>query len=744
MIGVKKKLPLFLTGLFLTCIIAMLYLMNPVFLRFMDNKIYDVHMQKASARDTDNQQTGIPIIVDIDEKSLKNFGQWPWPRYRISQLLLAMKSSGISTAGLDILFSEPDRTSLVLIEEGLKNYYKDDLDQNVHIVNPDLPSKLMDNDLILANTLKQTGYTIGHSFVFDGPHEKGDSLPENIPSISPTIIKRDNAKDLTAYLLKASSIITPLEILKKEIKNTGFLNTLPDEDGILRKTPLLISYNDRIYPGFSLAILLNALNHPPVSIAVTSGGVESMKIGKAIIPLDENAHFFINYTDQENQFKTYSASDFLENKITQDSLKGKIAILGSSAAGLKDLKATPFNPIFMGAKVHATIIENILTGDFIGRPDWAPGAEVCITLLFGLLITFLIIQVRPWIIVAVLICLVYLVFNLSLYFYGEQQIFLSPLFPLMVLFLNFSILSLQRFYYSEKDRTFLKKAFSNYVSNDLISEIVKNPGRLKLGGDVQSISVLFCDLANFTNISESRTPNEIVQIMSQYFEDMTGFVFDTKGTLIEYVGDELMALFGAPLYHDNHAIHACETALAMQKYLSGLKNRSDSRLPPLSARVGVNTGNMLVGNLGSKYRFRYTAMGDNVNLGSRLEGLNKIYGTKIIIGQNTAKMVKDHFRLRLLGLIRVKGRVTPEMVYELIGYKNDFINENHGKALECYETGYQHYLNQEWDDAIALFKNGLEFRPDDLSFTVMIQRCGMYKRIPHMEDFDGVFIERRK
>lgn len=283
------------------------------------------------------------------------------------------------------------------------------------------------------------------------------------------------------------------------------------------------------------------------------------------------------------------------------------------------------------------------------------------------------------------------------------------------------------------------------MADDLIDEIVKHPEKLKLGGEIKSTSVLFCDLANFTDISENRSPHEIVEIMSSYFEDMTKFVFEFNGTLKEYVGDELMALFGAPLPQDGHAVDACKAALAMQAYLKDRReDQKQSRRPPLSARVGVNSGEMLVGNLGSKYRFSYGVMGDNVNLASRLEGLNKIYGTKIIIGQNTARLVKDDFILRKLGAIRVKGRLTPEIVFELVGDNEDILADKHKFALDCYKSGYKHYENQQWSKAIADFEKGHHAWSKDKSCEVMIQRCGMYKRLPYIEKFDGVFVERRK
>ncbi len=736
---IKHKLPLLLTGFFLTLLVALLYLKSPLYLDYMDNKIYDIQMQSHHK----SEQTGIPIVVDIDEASLKEFGQWPWPRYRLSQLMEKMQQSGIAATGLDILFAEPDRTSLSNINQSMKTYFEQRTGEKYNIIAGKLPKEVMDNDLSFARTLSQGNFVLGYSFDFS--EEKNTDSSSLIRPLNPIVVESPGAKKLSECLKAAPNVIEPLAVLTQNASNSGFFTTSADDDGILRATPLMLIYNEKIYPALSLATLLAALGNPQVAVKVNPGGIESIRIGSSTIPLDRNGRFFVHYRGAGNQFKTISASFFLQDKIPPGSLQGKIAIVGTSASGLKDLKPTPLDPEFMGAQVHATVIDNILKRDFIIQPDWIEGLELSIVILFGVITTLAIIWSRPWMTLIFTILISFGIWQYSIYSFAQKQVFLSPLFPFIILGLNFSVLSLLKFYFSEKDRLFLKKAFANYVSDDLIEDIVEKPEMLKLGGQVKPATVLFCDLANFTNISEGRSPYEIVDIMSKYFEEMTQFVFEYKGTLKDYIGDELMALFGAPLSEEDHAVNACKAALGMQQFLTQLRQgKHSSNLPPLSARVGVNTGEMLIGNIGSKYRFSYGIMGDNVNLGSRLEGLNKIYGTKIMIGQNTAKEAMDDFVLRHLGAVRVKGKERPEKVYELIAHKDDALDDNRRASLDCYHKGYGHYLKQEWSKAIEAFEKGHDLQPMDLSFQVMIQRCGMYKRLPYMKDFNGVFIERRK
>lgn len=741
--SIKNKLPLVLTGFLLTLIATGLYLKKPMFLKYMDNKIYDIQLQACHQPD----QTGIPIVIDIDEQSLDAFGQWPWPRYLISRLLEKIKQAGVSSVGLDILFAEPDRTSLKAIDHSMKTYFQHQIESGGSFIADPLPEELKDNDIVLARTLSTGNFVLGYAFDFSKNVKNMALKPVTNPLIkplNPIIIQTPGAKNISECLKTAEGVIPPLAILSKNAVNTGFFNTSPDQDGILRATPLLLIWNKKIYPNLSLATLLSALGNPQVAIRITSGGIENMRIGPSTIPLDENGRFYVHYRGEGNQFKTISAALFLEDKIPPKSLQGKIAIVGTSAAGLKDLKATPLDAALMGAQIHTTVIDNILKGDFITRPDWIQGFELCVIFVFGILTTVTIVWARPWMTLVFSAVLCVMIWQFSIYVFQEKQIFLSPLFSFIILGLNFSVLSLFKFYFSEKDRIFLKKAFSNYVADDLVEDIVKNPDLLKLGGQVKTASVLFCDLKNFTNISEKRTPQEVVEIMSQYFEEMTQYVFKYKGALKDYIGDELMALFGAPLLEKEHAVNACRAALDMQRFLARLRQGDHPSLPPLYARVGVNTGEMLIGNIGSKYRFSYGIMGDNVNLGSRLEGLNKIYGTQIIIGQNTAQSAKDHFIIRKLGAVKVKGKQNPEKVYELIADKDQILEDNHKASIDCYNKGYAYYLKQEWSKAIEMFEKGHDLWPHDLSFTVMIQRCGMYKRLPYMENFDGIFIERRK
>jgi adenylate cyclase len=330
------------------------------------------------------------------------------------------------------------------------------------------------------------------------------------------------------------------------------------------------------------------------------------------------------------------------------------------------------------------------------------------------------------------------------------KVWLNIVYPLLVLSLNYTGLTVYHYLTEERERKKIKGAFRHYVAPLVVEEMLKEPERLKLGGEEKTLTVLFSDLEGFTGYSERYTPDEMINILSDYFEKMAEQIFAHRGTLKEYVGDELMAIFGAPLEQADHAQRACAAALAMRERLQALQIEwTEQGCPPLKsrlvdcpllrARTGINTGPMLVGNIGSRLRFAYGVLGDHVNLGSRLEGLNKVYGTNIIMGENTARMVEGAFQLRDIDLVRVKGRQRPLRIYELLAASGNSIPAELKQALTCYAAGLEAYRQQSWQEALALFERSLKFRPQDGPSRTMAQRCRNFIQTPPAADWDGVF-----
>jgi adenylate cyclase len=391
------------------------------------------------------------------------------------------------------------------------------------------------------------------------------------------------------------------------------------------------------------------------------------------------------------------------------------------------------------------VIDNMLTQNFITRPKWSMIYDLIAIILLGLLIGIALPRLSAikgaFLATGLFILHVFIAQQL----FANSGVWLNIVYPLLVLVIAYTALTLYHYVTEERERKKIKGAFRQYVSPDLIEEILKDPKRLKLGGQEKVITVLFSDLAGFSGYSELYAPNQMISILSEYFECMTDEVFAHQGTLKEYVGDELMAIFGAPLDQADHAQRACAAALAMRDRLQALRQEwAKIGRPPLAARTGINSGLMLVGNIGSRYRFSYGALGDQVNLGSRLEGLNKMYCTEIILGENTARLIEGSFLLRELDMVRVVGRKQPLHIYELVGKSNDSLPKEKTQSLEHFAAGLEAYRRQLWQEAIDLFDQSVASWPEEGPSRTMAERCQIYREAPPPADWDGVFVHTSK
>ena len=419
--------------------------------------------------------------------------------------------------------------------------------------------------------------------------------------------------------------------------------------------------------------------------------------------------------------------------------------MGATAEGIYDSRNTPFSTVHPGLEVHANIAEDILSQSYLNIPKRADIYNLIAIMAIGILVGMVLprLNALKGALFAVLLFGIYIVANSWLF--SSTGVWLNMVYPLLALLLTYGGITVYRYFTEERQRKAIKSTFNRYASRRVIEQMLDNPDQLKLGGEVRQITVLFCDLAGFTSYSEIYTPNAMIDILGEYFNEMTEKVFAYEGLLKEYVGDELMAIFGAPLTQEDHAQKACLTALAMKDRLQTLRQIwAELDRPQLTARTGVNSGHMLVGNIGSKYRFSYGALGDDVNLGSRLEGLNKQYGTEILIGENTADLVKEHFRIRKMDYVRVKGKEKPVRVYELLGVAGIQFSEEKEHQLQMYTEGFEAYQSQKWAEAFEIFQAGQKLYPRDKSFQTMSIRCRIFRDDPPKGEWDGAFRERRK
>ncbi|MCF6290605.1 MAG: adenylate/guanylate cyclase domain-containing protein, partial [Desulfobacterales bacterium] len=604
------------------------------------------------------------------------------------------------------------------------------------------PAGLMDNDQVLADVLRNGSYSLGFFFNF----EQQQGSPENsgLHPLNPIFIKEAGAGDPAGYLLQARAAVVPLKELAAAAGYSGFLNALPDEDGIIRKTPLLISWNGKIYPSLALSALQATFKEKlPVSLKLTSGGIESMRIGTTVVPLDRNGRMLLHYRGPHKTFTYYSAGQVLEDRLPKGALAGKIVIVGTSAAGLKDIRATPFDSVYPGMEVHATAIDNILAGDFLARPDWAPGFELCLIVFFGFVTTVLITWTGGKWTLPVVVCAGVLMWQGGIWYLGSRRMFFSPLFPMISLAVNFPLLTLLKFWHAEKEKGFLRQAFSRYVSDAVVEQMTNSPEKLSLAGEQKELSIIFSDIRGFTTISEKLSPAQIVELLHDYFTPMTRVITNNYGTLDKFIGDAIMAFWNAPIDIPDHKIKALRSVVEMVAALDDL-NKVFAKKYGLTIDIGIglHAGIVQVGNIGTDDLFDYTIIGDDVNITSRLEGLTKFYGVKCIVSETMKSVCPGGILLQDLDLVRVKGRTEPIRIFGLYSPKRH--HKNPEQELAQYHEALGLYRHKRFKTAMKLFAALQEDYFNRKLYLIYQQRCAAFVEQPPPDDWDGVYIHTTK
>jgi len=727
-------------------LILVLFLTGIPILDMIELKTYDLRFLSRGAL----SPSTVVTLALIDEKSLEQEGRWPWPRSKLARVVEILSQDGAKVIAFDIAFVEPDENSELRFifrlgeKIGELGISDDKLADFLH-----RSREAADNDRALANAIRDASAAVVLGYFFhmsetdlDRRLEK-EEIDRQIELINvskyPLVIYDDPAMKVSPFI-QAYAPAANLAILTGSAASQGYFSVAADHDGVIRWMPLIIQCGENIFPHLVVSCSWLYLDRPQPLVKVARYGVRGIQIGDRFIPTDEHGQLLINYLGPPKTFPHFSITDILNGTIPKGTFKGKVVLVGATAMGTHDLRSTPFSPLYPGVEIHATVIDNILTQDFLTKPKWSIIYDLFAIIVLGLLTGIALRYTSALKGVLVAVGLFALHILIAQWLFVNSRVWLNIVYPLAGIIITYTSLTLYHYATEERERKKIKGAFSHYVSPLVIDEMLKDPGRLKLGGEERVITVLFSDMAGFSGYSERYSPSEMISILSEYFAQMTEQVFAFQGTLKEYVGDELMAIFGAPLDHPDHAERACAAALAMRERLGALRREwSEMGRPPVSARTGINSGRMLVGNIGSRYRFSYGALGDQVNLGSRLEGLNKMYGTEILVGENTAPMVERSFLLRELDMVRVVGRKRPVRVYELVGKADDSLPKERVKSLKLFAEGLVAYRKQIWQEALALFNESLAIWPADAPSRVMAERCRIYREVSPPPDWDGVF-----
>jgi len=737
--------------LFVILIALALFLMDFEFLRLVELKTLDLRIASRG----DLKTGGETVIAVIDEKSLSELGRWPWPRTTIAQMVRKLKKNGAKAVGFDIVFSEPDiNSNLKTIDALWAEMKKSGISQPGVIELLRRKRAGADTDAILAASIKEAGnVTLGYFFHFarkgsdkELAHLTEQRIAQNARRIENSrypMVNSTAGKPNDAYMPHAFAPEANIPVLSAAGRNSGYFNALPDSDGSNRWSPLVIAFENNYYSSLAVSLVQAYLDFPNLSLNLEPFGVKSVAIDDIVVPTDESGQLLINYMGPPQTFPHYSIADILADRLPKDTFRNKIVLVGATAIGIYDLRVTPFSSTFPGVEIHANVIDNILHRNFLIHSSVTRFIDICSIILFGVILGLLIPRLRPitGMIAAFLMIAAFVVINFFVFF--SFNTWLNLVYPLITMATIYLGITIYHYFKEEREKKKIRGAFQYYLTSSVINEMLKDPDKLKLGGDKKDLTVLFSDIRGFTTISEKMTPEELVALLNEYLTTMTNQVFHHDGLLDKYMGDAIMAVFGAPLDQPDHALRACRTALAMMEELHKLQEKwkAEGR-PVFDIGVGLNSGDMVVGNMGSEMRFDYTVMGDMVNLGSRLEGTNKEYGTNIIISEFTYEKVKDAMCCRELDGVRVKGKLKPVKIYELLGEKKD--EAAFRDLLEGFGRGLALYREAKWDEAIAAFQGVLASRPDDYPSKMYVERCKNLKENPPAESWDGVFVMTKK
>ena len=707
---------------------------KPEFLETLDNRLTDTMFRWRGM-----VKPGQPIvIVDIDEKSLRAIGQWPWPRNTVARMIGNLGTGGAKVIGMDIVFAEADRTSP-------KNFV-DELQQLLPAQLPpealaELKAKeALDHDLALGKALAATPSVLGYVFQTqnDGLKNQADMpFPSGATRLAPSSIRYGDIS-----LLRAYRAITNVAAVAQG-QSEGFFNVFPDASGTVRKVPLFMMMDGVPYPSLALEMLRIGLGAQETTIQVSRQDQSSAKdilgveVGTTFIPTDEKGQLTVNFRGPGQTYPYLSAADILAGK-NLNQVQGKYVLIGTSAAGLLDLRATPFSNIYPGVEVHATIIDNILSHDPFTHDIFTEiGITYTLLLVGGLGLSALLAYASPLLggLGGLLLVAGTLVGNYLFFFSHGQLLGLS--YPLLTILAIFLVVTLFNYFFEGQKKRFISSAFGHYVSPQIVHQLMEHPERLSLQGEQKNLTVLFSDIQGFTSISERMTSEELGHFMNEYLTAMSRIVLEGKGTVDKFIGDAVMAIWGAPLEDTDHAANCVRVAFKMMTELETLQADWQKRgLPGVNIRIGINTGVMSVGNFGSDQRFDYTVMGDNVNLASRLEGSNKIYGTNIIISEYTKDTLGKGFYCRFLDLVRVKGKELPVRIYEPLCEGEPAPELK--KTTEAFAEALGYYANREFQEAEKIILALNQATPLML-YDLYLERIAHFAINPPPKDWDGAF-----
>ena len=709
-------------------------------LQRMENILYDLRLRTTVVNTLDPRI----VIIDIDEESLAKEGRWPWRRDKLAYLVdMLFDYYTVKLLGFDVVFSEPDTSAGVELLEKLAS---GPLQKNAGFLSTleTIRPQLSYDDMFaksLENRPVVLGYVISH-------------IAEKTPEVGmlPTPLAAANEHPFSSLLFQGKSYAANLPKLQTAAISAGFFNNPNvDEDGVYRRLPLLINYNHQLYESLSLALFRTLLDMPEVKFITgegygkgnTDSQLEGLDVENFHIPVDQSSTLLVSYRGRQGNFPYVSATDVLNGVVPQESLKDKIVILGTTAAGLLDLRATPVQNVYAGVEIHANILSGLLDQTIKSRPSNILAAELAELLLICLAAIF--VFPRLPVFLSAIIFSVLLIGGIAFNFYCWAILNIDTILatPITLLTALFGIQIFFGYFFENRKKKQMSNMFGQYIPPELVEQMSHSDEEFSLTGESREMTVLFSDVRGFTTISEGMEPQELCKLINDILTPVTRVIHEHKGTIDKYIGDAIMAFWGAPMHNPQHAAYAVRAGLAILQALTIIQKDFKAKgWPEVDIGIGLNTGIMSVGNMGSQFRIAYTIMGDAVNLGSRLEGLTKQYGVKMIVSESTL-LAAPEFTYRELDKVRVKGKHKPITIYEPLGITADISSEQL-QILDLLNQGLHAYRQQQWSAAQVIFERLAEQYPHDKLYSKYLERIAYCLESPPETDWDGAFTHTSK
>jgi len=686
-------------------------------------------------------------IVAIDDNSLAEVGRWPWPRRTMGKLIdRILGQYGARALGFDIVFSEPERNPIA---------------ESIALLNPLSPSghevlwlkkheSKGDTDAWFASLLSKYANQLAMGYFY---YPQGALIPDLVQKDTRKAVKSLDQSAISARvfggipesMVHIKAVETNIDSIAKAASHAGFFNFSPDEDGKVRRVPLIAEYDRRFYPSLALQTLRAALGWPPLTVQVSGIGVQSLQLGGSPLPIDYEGNLLLNHYGPGGTFQHISAADVLAGRINPDMLAGRIVILGATAVGLYDFRPNPYDVVFPGVEGHAAAMANILNGLSLHRTDKLIVLETIGVPLLTLLIGLLVLRTGPLLQGLTLIIAPLAILAVAQWLFEAFDLWLKVTYFVIGMTACAVSLILLDYLVEANRRSFIRDAFSHYLAPKQVEALEKHSAGLNLGGEERVMTAFFSDIASFSSFSEHMSPTELVSFLNYYLTEMTDIIMGSGGTIDKYEGDAVIAFWGAPITLENHALRCVLGSLQQQQRLRELNQswKQKHGWPMIHVRMGIDTGSMVIGNMGSSQHIDYTMMGDHVNLASRLEGVSKVYGTSILMSGDTYDVVRNDISARLIDRVRVIGRETPVDIYEPLG-KCDEISASRLEQASAYEDAWQMMQERRFKESVELWRQLLQRHPEDAPGKAMLIRSSALMTTPPPDDWDGVYILESK